>query len=373
MALFIVRLQWQKRTGRSTELAVRTYVESYLVQTNNLLTDEVAVLLAPGIPRIGTIYVGADGVLDTRVATAREVTANNREDSPYFWDVIVNYSNRTEDPAKHTPDPVQRRPSVSWTNQLQTIVSPSDLNGDAIVNSAGEKFSDPPEENEIIQVYHVSRTEDFDPNPALGATFVDSVNQHTFMGIYPPGYAKCTKLDSKERFENNRYYYDTDYDISCRSPLKPYGWQPYILDQGMHTKDPITGKPRAIFDDKTGQPIQSPVLLDGNGQLLANAEASLQQGLNAVTTQGVFNTPIPKWLLNATLPLNLFIGSEPVVILTVGTDDPLGFDGAFTLQRDPSGGQVHPAGTTIPAPAFYITFITHPEVDFGLLNLTRGL
>lgn len=187
------------------------------------------------------------------------------------WHVQVDYSTLQGTDQQWQEDPLLRPPKLSWSTVSFSEDFVKTVDGKAVVNSAGDHY-DPP-----IQVqrsrWQVTYTKNVAAVPATLTQYIDAINSDTFtiggLTVLP----RCAKLDaisiSGPNVENGVTYWELAYTFSfCRSGDT---WQPKILDAGMYERIEVEqGKYIKRRIRLNGEPVTSPVLLDGNGRVLQN-------------------------------------------------------------------------------------------------------
>jgi len=264
----------------------RSYTRTFRVYTDSQRTEQFEVLTAEGLPLLGTPYVIAPGILDLRCIVRRRRCSVDQND-PRLWLVRVEYATKAADPSDpaeqpdNPEDPILRPPEVSWTHEPYQRVVERDIEGNPLVNSAGQPFDPLPTADDNRLTLVISRFEQvYDKREML--KFVDAVNDDPFQG-FDPGQAKIKGIPAVQHFENNQQLWKVTYTIQ----FKEEGWNLFILDQGRYQAindnadpdgAPLTsasnrGKITPIVDAETGEPISDPVLLDGNGFPLQGPDA----------------------------------------------------------------------------------------------------
>src|SRR5215471_1753885 len=101
-----VREQFDGRQGTADQGALREYTRRWLVGVDSLAVDVITVTNAPGLPALYQAYVGADGSVDPFNATCRKITG--RYEGDFVWEVLADYSNKTEAATQGDPNPLTR-------------------------------------------------------------------------------------------------------------------------------------------------------------------------------------------------------------------------------------------------------------------------
>jgi hypothetical protein len=262
---------WQGRGSSEDQKAKRQYTRVFRVLVDDVTTSSLTVREAVQINRFQA-FVDSDGRSDPLGAFASDIKAVQQED-PFEWLVTVEYSNRTDQPQLGNENPTQRVPEVTWdTEQFQQAID-KDLAGKPLVNSAGEKFDPPVAVDDCRPLLKVLRYEEVFV-PAIAILYKDAVNSDNWNG-FVPGQVKSKMPTAVRQYENGVFYYAVTYIFHIR----PEGWLRLLLDVGRNTLDPITDDP-VLITDKYGQPLSVPSLLNGDGQLLRNAQSKLSNAIN---------------------------------------------------------------------------------------------
>ena len=245
--------------GPSSE---RNYERRFRVVTDSRLTGVRDVLSAAGLPVKGDIYATADE-LDSG-ARCKSRDAAQDDDNPAVWVVTCHYDTTTEE---QDEEPTQRRTRYRWgTAQFQRVAW-KDIDGKAIVNSAGQYFDPPIEVDDSRPTLTVTRIERT-YNQALAIQYQDAVNSDSFLG-FAPGQVKVASIEAEDFEENGVIYWTVKYEFHFRRE----GWIKEPLDQGRYEKwgnflVPI--KERDEDGNELDTYVSDPVPLDGQGKRLDN-------------------------------------------------------------------------------------------------------
>ena len=360
MALVWIREKSHQRRGSADQKAVREYTRSWEVLRDSMVDDSYVVLTSPGLPDLFELYVGADGVPDDLGATCNKIVATNPDPAnPFLWEVVATYSNRTDEPGLGDPYPLDRPAEIEWDFEPKARVLTYDLNGKAVVNSAGEKFDPPVEVNDDVLVLCIDRNEAA-YNPNLAQQYKNAVNSDSFYGA-APGYVQCKPFKGKRHYENNIFYYSVGYRIHFRGPGDP-PWQPTELDQGYYELSTGPTGRKLLYDD-SGSPMQSPGLLDGNGHDLRKAKSTLNFAVAANASQMTvlsFNFP-------PTYPFTVLVDNEQIIV----TGNVGGNSNIMAITRGANGtvAAAHANGATVQLQPVFLTFQAYPSLPFAALNL----
>lgn len=232
-----VREAFANRSGSTNADASRAYTRVFLVETDDPQDGPVLVYSAGGLPDLG------DGHPEDANAKVTSLRADQSED-PKFWDVTVEYSTETTDESGSQSttqeDPLDRDSVIEWSfAQFQTIAEET-INGDPIVNTAGDPFDPPLTKDDSRPVLTITRNEGgFDAARAIA--FMDAVNEDAFFGA-EPGQAKVANISARQQFQNGLTFYQVRYEFHFRRE----GWFPRVLNRGFRQLLPSFTEPVAI-------------------------------------------------------------------------------------------------------------------------------
>lgn len=283
MSVTFVRPLKRGRTGtREAGGGKRTYTQTFIVGTDDVQDGSLVARTAidpnggPVIPQPLTFYV-AGNEFDLG-AFVKSVEAHEIGETGMLWEVTVTADSEMPEPPKDQENPLDRPPEVSWSFAQFQRVAEKDINGNAIVNSAGQAFDPPIQIDDSRPVCDIERNEDaFDPDVIFA--YKDAINADTLdIGglTVAPGQAKMANISARRQFENSQFYWKVAYQIE----VKQDGWNLSVLDQGWYKKGQ-NGKLTPCVDD-AGNEVTAPVLLDGQGGQLALPPAPAGQSGAAV-------------------------------------------------------------------------------------------
>lgn len=237
---------------------------TYLVITDDPRDDSHTVRGDGRLPRIGDVYFGGLGA-DSRLRVARK-TAKQRSGTRTVWEVTVVYDTNTPQ-LEDEGSVFDLRPPPSFSTVIVNVIADKDKDGDAIVNSAGDAF-DPPVEDE--DAHMVVRFRRYYPLSAENdirdkcAEFTTAVNSSPWYGAGSREW-KCNSITANPEAVGDEQFYAVDFEFEHN----PDSWDLSILDQGYRRLE--TGVRLQIVDDN-GSPPAQPVLLDGSGEVLDPAD-----------------------------------------------------------------------------------------------------
>jgi hypothetical protein len=259
---------------------VRTYTRVFRLTTSSQTDNAYTVGSNISLPVIGNTFP-SDGnayCTDLDVQCVRGWR---------IWDVTATYSTERQLNTTPTSDPV----FVQWDTEQFQKPATQDKDGDAVVNSAGDPFLPPEQMDDSRRV--VTITKNLSSVPAWILTYQDAVNSDTFTidGIsIAIGEAKMQRVSvGPAEIRNGTAFRAVTFVIALRRD----GWAYKILDQGYNEKDPADSTKRKPITVR-GQLPTSPVLLDGNGNQLANPATANAVYLtyNVYKTQAFSSLPL---------------------------------------------------------------------------------
>lgn len=257
-------------TGRSLtvdEGLAFSYGLTYQVRTNNPNDDARAVLDGyltaspdPG-PNWMAPYIRSNGVTDGSSFARRFVCTQPRDDTPTLWTVEVGFTPlpRGEDPTYTLGSPLQAAATITgppaqvWLppvlsgtgfhpvrgparyrieQRTVTRIVEADRDGNPIVNSAGQPFDEPVEEEYELEVYVFRfRVATGLATRALNLNFTGRLNHQAYLG-YPAEHLLCGPFVAGEREYAAGFSYWT-VEVRLLANDKP--WRREFVDRGwMH-------------------------------------------------------------------------------------------------------------------------------------------
>jgi hypothetical protein len=254
----------EKRSAAVDRAWNRTYSRTFRVITDDKYDGARLVSRAPGIA-LGNIY-----------DTTNPHTSVNEQDLQSFcmgikvqcahvdgctWEVTFEYG--PYDPTIHPENPLDQPAEIAWTFAPFESIADEDVNGDAIVNSAGDYFDPPVMKDDSQPVLTITRNEPtFDP--LLAAECRDKTNDAPFLGS-APGTVKVMDISGDRQWNAQcQWYWKVRYEFKFDKKT----WTRTLLDQGVMELDPGGTHQQVI--QNSGVPSASPSLLDGSGHVLAH-------------------------------------------------------------------------------------------------------
>ena len=249
----------------------RSYQRKFRVASNSQNDGPAVALSALGM-KYGDRYNPAYNVHEADLfAYAGSYTVEQEGEDGLDWVVTITYGWYDALTSGGGPDqnPLLMPIEVSWNLRDHELVLEQDINGNAVLNTAGDPFDPPLVIDDPRLVMTVVRNEPiFTVNYVL--QYRNAINSTPFAG-FQPYYCKVLNIQSRSQFHQLiGYYYQTTYEFEFLSPKvndNGMGYRKSILNQGMRALSVVTGKPYHIT--LHGQPINSPMLLRKSG-ILAN-------------------------------------------------------------------------------------------------------
>jgi hypothetical protein len=257
-------------------LALAGDVKTWTAQRGFIVTgisNETEATIASGSP-YGTIPQVNEVHPRNRFLRVNKVTPQRI--SPVACHVIIAYG-VGQQPSQQ--DPLADKPRIRW--QLGSTTEPidRDVEGNPIVNSAGDAF-DPPLNTEFTTLFLTyTRNEPyFDIQKAL--TYSNTVNSNSFTirgaGIVAPGQIKCDSIQPAGEYTDDADFVPIVYSFEIRRGNKQDsdgswdGFKLRVLDQGLRAYYDINKGPARIYDPDQStaasrSPVTSDVRLDGYG------------------------------------------------------------------------------------------------------------
>ena len=251
MSLSYATEMWEGRSGKWAIQAnqhIREYTVVYRCQTT--IESDGPYTVLTGLPTLGSAHPQDSGAL------LKDIQVNQSSSEPFVFVANLTYSSAV-DPTEITEDPLLRPYEYSYNVEAVTKVVEKDKDGAPIMNSAKERFDDPPvEEEEYRLVVSVTRNESTYPLTTL-TNYQGRVNSFAWNG----GDARTwllRNISANRVVEQQTVYYRVSYEFVYNGNT----WDRYILDRGFST---LSGGNRKQILDSQGIPISKPHLLDGSG------------------------------------------------------------------------------------------------------------
>lgn len=261
MSVLSVREIWQGRDG-DDEAENRRYTRVFRVMTSSNYDTAAAVLADIRVPRISELFPADIG------AWCQKRAARQESFSPRVWIVTCSYSSERELEENPLDDPAE----IIWDGEEYMRPVVFDRNGDPVLNSAGDPFDPPVEEEDEWTVVEIVKKLPAVPEWIMGYRKAINSDAFTLDGrSVDIGQAKVKRIRLGKWEERN--------DIPFRSltlllHLRDDGWDEPVLDRGYRQKKPGDSTKRVAMVNDDGTTPSQPILLDGSGSQLANPSPS---------------------------------------------------------------------------------------------------
>lgn len=294
MAVTSVKEIFAGRRGGDNLDRKRDYVRVFEVQTSDPDDDPTVAGGTSLLPRNGEPHPS------DAYAVMVDIDADQSSESPYLWQVTCRYSSDLGQPSQQRealaydpfgapgenpgyttssgggqvtrdPDP-RNRPAVFEVDWEQTTeVLMWDVNGDPIVNSAGDRFDPPPTVERSYPVITITKNLDVSSellNLDNQQVYQEIVNSDTPWG-FPAGSLRFARWRHSSAFENDVAY----AVLSVTIKVKWDGWKLRLLDVGFRNAAGAW-----FVDPDTRATPADPRPLDGAGneQAVGTAAAELE-------------------------------------------------------------------------------------------------
>lgn len=256
----------RKGVTKDGKTGIRVF--SVLLDGTDAITDALDVArAASGIPTIGQSWPNDIWLVCWKVDPLPQSKNAN------LVHVRCEYQRASWTSGPQPENPLDMPPKISWDTIVCVEPIDQDIDGNPIINSAGEPF-DPPITDEIHdRVVRIERNE-ASWSSTKQEEYQNTVNEHTFMSAQPHE-AWMMTLRADKIYSGDYVYYTVYYEIVFRTKTteNAFPWRRRVLDQGFRVRTGVDdqGKPKYenILDDN-GDKITEPISLDGAGAKLAD-------------------------------------------------------------------------------------------------------
>lgn len=297
MAVTSVVPLFEDQTGEWSRKASHTYTSAYHCQTDDIDDGPETVMGALGLSVNDTYAIGNDS---DPLSFLQKATPTRVPGKPTLWKVVANWGPATSQKSDGSPTDNPEEYRDEWdisTTSVSRPVEEAHLRVNAlpdravdsfgpVINSAGVRF-DPPLERDtsLLQIRITKHKATF---PVAHLAYQDAVNSDAFtlstsgFSLSVPLYAAKLGFSGSLQFQNQTSYWKVVYELLIDFQ---FGWRANVLDRGLEAAakegyenghggtflaaDLDAGKPklRRILDVQDGNPITTPVRLDGNGKV----------------------------------------------------------------------------------------------------------
>ena len=258
------------------------------VDTTNNYTDDADIMADAAAVKIGQVHDNDSTCRCIDRACAPESQAQKRQ-----WLYTAMYSSEVD----IREDPLDDPAETEWSTETYQTIAERDIDGDSIVNSAGDPF-DPPGEKDDSRWTSVTRKNITPAVPDWIFAYQDGVNSDSFTVddiTITAGWAKLSSIHlSTKQQRNGTEYRVITLTINYRTNNEGIGsgsgsygsgsdedepWQLTLLDAGFRELSGTAGSSGSAggsaggsllvnIKDSGGDDVTAPVPLDGNGYAL---------------------------------------------------------------------------------------------------------
>ena len=260
-----IKLDYASRGG-SSEKKKRTYRQGYVISGTGAGATALQIRAAVGIFPYQTRWPDDPGAIC--ISTSEE----QEEDS--VWRSDIKFSTITEDPDENAEDPLRRPPKRAWSSVEYDEFPHEDINGIAVVNSAGQlytEFAIP----EAYGVLTIRRNEAvFGYEEAI--KYSNKLNSKKFYGAGDE-HVLCKPIAASEEHENDIDFAAVSYTFHFGDPDKEFPFAATLIDAGRYYltnpfDEPDGVRKKALPEDTDETKFSDTVALDGRGGLLLQAD-----------------------------------------------------------------------------------------------------
>jgi hypothetical protein len=249
----------EKRTATNAA-GIRTYSETFRLTSDSKSDTASTVGNNASLPSIGSVYADDGQAYCTNLAISCT-------DGYTGWEAVASW---TTERTMSSTDPEDDEVKVSWTTEVYQEPVFQDVDGNAVVNSAGDYFIDPVPTRDATHLIARIRS-NHRTIPAWVLAKQNNVNdsQITVGGlVIGAGLARMSRLEISERQRRK----DVDfYSMSFELHIHKDGWLLEPMDVGFRElKD---GELVQIKDTNEDE-VTTPVMLDGQGVAQTNPTPS---------------------------------------------------------------------------------------------------
>jgi hypothetical protein len=262
MAVIEIDELFDGRSGTWDVANGRGFTRRFRALCSSVLDGPNTVKAALGV-RYGDKYLLAETTND-QYAYVVSIDAQQEEGDALGWIVTVTYGAFDANTAGGGPDnnPLLQPIDVQWTFRNQEVVCQYDVNGNAILNTAGDPFDPPLVVDDPRPMLTVVRNEASIDLSWL-YTYRTAVNSDPFAG-WPPQMARVIQISPRSVFHQFvGWYWQVTYEFEFNPPM---GYRPKILNMGLRKKSQAAANRGQLVPIViNGQPINQPMMLTKQG------------------------------------------------------------------------------------------------------------
>lgn len=275
------------REGGIDEKGIRNYTRTYQVITSNFLDG----------PGVVSAYVPINLYASYITETETDLYAILKKKSakpiePGLWEVVCEFDSAPLDfgtqggqepgagsepgQGNNQQTPTSRPWIIKCGSNKTTKLLTKDLDNQEVVASNGQPFDPPLEVPSAFPTISITAFKDtFNFSSIL--TYTNAINEDAWQG-FQPRRLRCIEYSATTVYENGAFFWQIDVTLEYNPDED---WNPVkILDAGTLWKE-SGAKPLQPIKDATGNPVSSPVPLNGAGIPLNAGDALVFQNFTA--------------------------------------------------------------------------------------------
>lgn len=272
----VVEVKELSRSGNIDEQGYRSYRREFLVRTDDPLDGPLTVAAGVPVPFYSVYNLGG-GEVDL-FARCKRQDATPVPGELYLWRFTADYDSKPLDlnigsnggmTPSGEPQPFNAvAPNLRpWmikfgSTQIEEVITTDySVPSKRVVASNGQPFEGLSVTRSIAQFTVTGWT--VLPGFDKVQTYVNTVNDAPFLG-FAANTLKCVDYQIQSVYEQNAYFFQRDITLQ----IAQTDWDIRVLDAGTY-ETVSSSKPNEAIKDSTGNPVDAPYPLDGNGRKLA--------------------------------------------------------------------------------------------------------
>jgi len=233
----------------------RTYSRAFKLRASSTSEGPFAVGSHASLPVIGSAHP------DDALAFCTQISVVNSE--PWQgWNVACSYT----DERSIDPNPINDEVVVSFSSEIYQEAVFRDINGEGIMNSAGDYLVDPAPTRDAQHLI-IKIKSNHTSVPVWVLSYQNAVNATSFTvsGLSIP--AKLAKVQRIEVSEPKKRSGTQYYEFTMEIMVRKEGWRIEPMDIGFRELD-TNDKPKTAVNPGDEEPPKQPLLLDGSGHVI---------------------------------------------------------------------------------------------------------
>lgn len=358
------------RPGRTFQLdnkINRKYSVPFHVIVDNKLDGPGLIRVHPNIPKIGQVYRFGSDYDPLAYCQGVELTQGSY---PYRWEGVANYDTQIEFAPNQNENPLLRPAIKSWDFQEIERALVYDVFGNAIHNSAKDRFDPSPTNTVAMPTLTIVRNE-LTYSSSLANTYFNSVNSDQFILGILPRQARIHHITGREMFDTGIRFWEVTYVINFLQET----FDRFLLDAGYRD---VRG--HAFRDPLDATPLGYPSLLNGKGYSIAPAATKTNDNIGTTATELMLNNVSVtqggvtnrEWLdLVPNFPFNIRVENEVMTVIN-GSYDGVGNPRVRLRVARGQGGSAaaaHSVNANVTLEPYYLRYVCNRPRPFLALGL----